>query len=86
MILKRSTFGVEMLFMTLEIERVKVRVLPDGRMDSPNTAKYIGVTEKTLAMWRYQGKGPHYIRRGRIFYRKSDLDDWLSEGQVKTVN
>jgi Helix-turn-helix domain len=72
--------------MTMEIETVKVWVLPDGRMDSPNTARYLGVTAKTLAMWQYQGKGPHYIRRGRIFYRKADVDDWLCAGQVRTVN
>ena len=72
--------------MTMEIKTVQVQVLPDGRMDSPNTARYLGVTKKTLAMWRYQGKGPRYIRRGRIFYRKADVDDWLSAGQVKTVN
>ena len=63
----------------------------DGRMDIKNTALYLGVKERTLAQWRYLGKGPPFIKRGKIFYFKSDIDSWLiangknySTTQVKT--
>ncbi len=62
-----------------QIERVRVRVLPNGRMDSANAAKYVGRKPKTLAMWRLQGIGPLWTKcGGRIFYFKSDLDAFLS--------
>ena len=35
----------------IQIERVKVRVLPDGRMTRSDAAKYLGVAVKTIAMW-----------------------------------
>ncbi len=38
------------------VEQVRVRVLPDGRMDRVNAAKYIGVAVKTLAMWQLDGR------------------------------
>lgn len=63
----------------------------DGRMDIKNTALYLGVKERTLAQWRYLGKGPPFIKRGKIFYFKNDIDSWLnakgknySTTQVKT--
>ena len=62
-----------------QIEHVRVRVLPNGRMDSANTAKYVGRRPKTLAMWRLQGIGPPWTKcGGRIFYFKHDLDAFLS--------
>ena len=62
-----------------KIETVSVRMYPDGRMDTKNAALYLGLEEKTLAMKRSDGTGPSFIKRGRIFYFKEDLDAWISE-------
>ena len=40
------------------IDRVRVRILPDGRMTREDAARYLGHATKTLAMWQLQGKGP----------------------------
>ena len=56
---------------------VEVSIFPDGRMNVPNASEYLGLSQKTLAMMRCQGKGPQFIKRGRIFYFKEDLDDWI---------
>ena len=57
------------------VEQIKVRVLPDGRMDRVNAAKYVGRAPKTLAMWALEGKGPPSIKvGGRIFYYRDALD------------
>ncbi len=61
------------------LKTVTLDIYPDGRMDVPNASHYLGVSEKTLAMWRVGGVGPQYIKRGRIFYYKEDLDAWLNE-------
>ncbi|MCI5136834.1 MAG: DNA-binding protein [Candidatus Electrothrix sp. AR1] len=52
---------------------------PDGRMNAKNAARYLGLEEKTLAMKRSDGTGPCFIKRGRIFYFKEDLDAWINE-------
>ena len=57
-----------------------VSVFPDGRLDTVNASVYLGLSQKTLAMMRSSGKGPKFIKRGRIFYYKNDLDEWLNAG------
>jgi len=60
------------------VERVRVRVLPDGRMSRQDAAKYLGIAEKTLAMWALEGKGPRSIKvGGRRFYYQDTLDGFI---------
>lgn len=56
---------------------IYIQVFPDGRLDAKNAALYLGYKEKTLAMKRSNGTGPRFIKRGRIFYFKEDLDTWI---------
>lgn len=64
---------------------VEVRMYPDGRMDTTNAAAYTGLSQKTLAMKRSNGTGPKFVKRGRIFYYKRDLDEWLEAGLAKST-
>ena len=68
-----------MQFSKNTLEAVVISIFPDGRLDTKNASLYLGLKEKTLAMMRTVGKGPKYIKRGRIFYFKEDLDSWLNE-------
>lgn len=58
----------------------EVVMYPDGRMDTRNTSTYTGLSEKTLAMMRCNGNGPKFVKRGRVFYFKDDVDVWLNAG------
>ena len=61
-----------------QIETVRVRVLPDGRMTRRDAAAYLGLTEKTLAMWAMAGKGPQGRKvGGRVFYKREELDAFI---------
>ena len=60
----------------------KIRILADGRMNTKNAAEYLGLSIKTLAMKRWRGNGPSFVRRGRIFYYKADLDEWLQAARA----
>ena len=63
---------------SVEVEPVRVRVLPNGNMDSNNAAKYLNRAPKTLAMWRMQGTGPRWTKcAGRIIYNKEVLDAFI---------
>ncbi|EKD74387.1 MAG: hypothetical protein ACD_44C00473G0006 [uncultured bacterium] len=61
-----------------QITSIEITMFPDGRLDAKNAASYLGLKEKTLAMMRGNGTGPKFIKRGRIFYFKEDLDIWLN--------
>jgi hypothetical protein len=66
----------------MQAQHVEVTVLPDGRMDAKNAASYLGLAVKTLAMMRCSGTGPKFVKRGRVFYYRSDLDEWLLAGKA----
>jgi hypothetical protein len=61
-----------------EIKSIEVVTYPDGRMDTCNTSKYTGLSDKTLAMMRCNGNGPKFVKRGRVFYFQSDVDAWMN--------
>jgi hypothetical protein len=64
------------------IESVTVRILPDGRLSREHAARYLGLKDKTLAMWHLQGKGPKSIKvGGRRFYFQDELDRYIREGE-----
>jgi hypothetical protein len=65
--------------MPIEIERLKVVVYPDGRLDTENASVFLGFSPKTLAMMRSAGTGPKFVKRGRVFYFLEDLQTWLAE-------
>jgi hypothetical protein len=65
--------------MNNEIQKVKVVVFPDGRLDSDNAAQFLGLSPKTLAMMRSAGTGPKFVKRGRVFYFLEDLQGWMAE-------
>ncbi|WP_144825491.1 helix-turn-helix domain-containing protein [Micrococcus luteus] len=60
-------------------------VVADPRLPSPEAARYLGLSPRTLINWRNQGKGPCFQRDGApkspVYYRLSDLNAWL-DGQV----
>ncbi len=64
--------------MKITFQNIEVLIYPDGRLDTTNAALYLGLKEKTLAMMRGNGTGPQFIKRGRIFYFKDDLDAWIN--------
>jgi hypothetical protein len=62
-----------------------------NNLNTAAAADHLGVAPATLAFWRCSAKEevPYLKVGGRVVYRKTDLDQWLSErvfthtGQVK---
>lgn len=42
-------------------------------------AKYMGISDAALRLWRAEGKGPRYFKAGEklVRYRRADLDQWI---------
>lgn len=71
--------------MNKKLSPIEIEIYPDGRMDSNNAAKYLGISEKTLATYPCKGTSPKFIKKGRrVFYFQSDLDEWLNESELFT--
>jgi excisionase family DNA binding protein len=53
-------------------------------LDGPATAELLGVPEKTLAQWRYHGKGPAFVRVGKhVRYRVEDVEAFIAANTVQ---
>lgn len=54
--------------------------ITDGFRSPDETARIIGCKKQTLANWRHTGRHslPFVKVGGRIFYRDSDLKDWIA--------
>ena len=53
----------------------------ENTLTSLKAAKYLGISEAALRLWRSEGKGPRYFKAGEklIRYRRCDLDLWIEE-------
>jgi len=50
-------------------------------------AKHLRVKPETLANWRSQGKGPSYVKIGRLVgYRPEAIDAYLNRHTIKTYD
>lgn len=55
----------------------------DELLTQDEVAKLLKVTTGTLANYRVTGKGPRFVKGGRIQYRRSDVQAYL-ESLVRT--
>jgi predicted DNA-binding transcriptional regulator AlpA len=54
------------------------RDLPTDLIDEVALATRLGVARSTLQSWRYSGRGPRYIKVGRLIrYRNAEIESYL---------
>jgi len=64
-----------------EFEKVRVRILPDGRLSREDAAAFLGKKPKTLAEWQRLGLGPMPRKvGGRVFYNLQDIEAFRDTG------
>jgi len=55
-------------------------------LTSAEVEEMIGVKQQTLAHWRSQGKGPQYIKIGKVIrYALDELEKWIGAHRVLTM-
>lgn len=73
-----------------EALKAAVEKAKSGGLLSPKEVhKEYGFSPQTLANWRWMGLGPEFIkttpnRSGRVFYRRSAIEAWLTACTVDT--
>ena len=59
------------------LKTVERTLTPDQLIERLKTNHGVTKNKKTLSMWRYEGKGPVYIKPfGRILYKLEDIINW----------
>lgn len=50
-------------------------------------ADYLGLSVSALNKWRVTGKGPKFVKMGRVVaYRISDLHEWLEKQAIQSTS
>jgi len=51
-------------------------------LTTPQAADYLGLSTHTLNRWRWDGRGPRFVKLGKsVRYRQGDLDEFIEAGQ-----
>ncbi len=60
---------------------------PPPLLDTPSTAKILGLKPRTLEEWRRRGGGPQFIRLSATCVRYSidSLNEWISERTATSI-
>jgi len=54
-------------------------------LDEYEVATLIGFAVASLRNWRFQGRGPSYVKMGRsVRYRLRDVLDWMESHRVES--
>lgn len=74
-----------------ELDAAAAALSAEELLTPKQTATLLGVSLNTLPMWRWQGKGPPFIKLGdgpfaAIRYRRSELLLWLEARTTGTVH
>lgn len=60
---------------------VNAAVLPPRYLRTPEAARFLSLSHRTLEKHRCYGTGPRYSKvGGRVVYRVDDLQAWVSRG------
>lgn len=55
-------------------------------LTAEEAARYIGYAMKGLYELTYRKRIPHYKKNGKLYFKKSELDEWLTHDRVATVD
>lgn len=65
----------------MNVDEIRIRVLPDGRVPRADAALFLGLATATMAAWSVRGLGPMPRRvGGRVFYYLRDLEAFRDSG------
>jgi excisionase family DNA binding protein len=60
---------------------------PSPNLKTEDAAKFLNVKPTTLEQWRWNGRGPRFVKIGRSCrYRQSDLDAFLEARVFSSTN
>lgn len=61
--------------------------LPPRYLRTPEAARMVGLSIRTLEKHRIYGTGPRYSKLGgRVVYRVEDLQEWVASGVKKSTS
>lgn len=54
-------------------------------LNAEEAARYIGASIKVIYRMTWNKTIPHYKQNGKLFFKKTELDDWMTENRIMTT-
>lgn len=71
----------------IEASIVKQKVLHKEFLDIKEASGYLNLSTSALYKMTSRKELPHYVPGGKkIYFKKSELDEWITEGRVESLN
>lgn len=62
-------------------------MIPTEYLNTPQAARLVGLSPRTLEKLRVQGNGPEYRKLNRaVRYARHDLEKWLDQGRRRSTS
>jgi excisionase family DNA binding protein len=62
-------------------------MVEDVLLTPVEAARILGVKRQTLSVWRLNGRGPRFVRVGRLIrYRRGTIEKWLEGNEVSSTS
>lgn len=60
-----------------------MHTVSDNLLTTQKVATLLGISEATLRFWRHKGKGPAFVRVGRVVrYKRKEIERWIVSRSV----
>lgn len=70
-----------------DYETVDIGYVPHRYVRTPEAARFLGLSGRTLEKHRTYGTGPRYSKLGgRVVYRMADLQNWADRGSKASTS
>jgi excisionase family DNA binding protein len=51
-----------------------------------DAARYLGLSPQTIYTYTHQNRIPFYKRGKKLYFKETELKDWLNQGKMQTVD
>ena len=73
--------------MNITPQNIDPGTIPQRYLRTPEAARFLGLSGRTLEKHRTYGTGPRYSKLGgRVVYRMADLQDWADLGSKASTS
>lgn len=81
--MNEETMNTELMQRLANVERA-VLMLSKGVLIIPEAAQYLGVSEQWVRQMVCKKDIPYYKKGKRVYFKKSELDEWMCSERVAT--
>jgi excisionase family DNA binding protein len=83
-ILMQRLDNIERLLYEIKQQKEATNTVAKEIMNLSELAEYLGLTKATIYNMTSTRKIPHFKKSKKIYFKTSEINEWMSKGKIKT--